>query len=74
MYIDALALKYKIKFDIIQGNGWNTGMFVAGGLLSLAHRFEMVTTDCLTTFCTRPILHASYFHLPIIAMILVLSF
>lgn len=51
MYIDALALKYKIKFRH-NPSYWNKvmvgiiyRMFVAGGLLSLAHRFEMVTTD-----------------------------
>ena len=51
MYIDALALKYKIKFRH-NPSFWNKvlvgiiyRMLVAGGLLSLAHRFEMVTTD-----------------------------
>ena len=51
MYIDTLALKYKIKFRH-NPSYWNKvmigiiyRMFVAGGLLSLVHRFEMVTTD-----------------------------
>lgn len=83
MYIDALALKYKIKFRH-NPSYWNKvmvgiiyRMFVAGGLLSLAHRFEMVTTDFGGnnlfdySFAQDPF-YTRLTSLPIIAMILVL--
>ncbi len=52
-------------------------MFVAGGLLSLAHRFEMVTTDfggnnLIDYLRTGPILHASYFTSTIAMLVLFL--
>ena len=81
MYIDALALKYKIKFRH-NPSYWNKvmigiiyRMFVAGGLLSLAHRFEMVTTDfggnnlIDYSFAQDPF-YTRLTSLPIIAMIL----
>ena len=81
MYIDTLALKYKIKFRH-NPSYWNKvmigiiyRMFVAGGLLSLVHRFEMVTTDfggnnLLTTPSHKTHSTRVLTSLPIIAMIL----
>ena len=83
MYIDTLALKYKIKFRH-NPSYWNKvligiiyRMFVAGGLLSLVHRFEVVTTDFGGnnlfdySFAQDPF-YTRLTSLPIVAMILVL--
>ena len=82
-YIDTLALKYKIKFRH-NPSYWNKvmvgiiyRMFVAGGLLSLAHRFEMVTTDfgrngLLDYSFAQDPFYTRLTSLPIIEMILVL--
>ncbi|ASS37703.1 hypothetical protein AXF17_04035 [Mogibacterium pumilum] len=51
MYIDSLEIKYKVKLRH-NSNYWDKvlvgiiyRMFIGGGLVLLAHRYEMVTTD-----------------------------
>lgn len=81
MYIDSLEIKYKVKLRH-NSNYWDKvlvgiiyRMFIGGGLVLLAHRYEMVTTDFEKnglidySFAEDPF-YTSLNSLPFIAMIL----